>query len=214
MVGYDALPAKFRVFAHTSEGDRQLDFRFRELGTPDGTLSQEGDYFDILTERPDQPRVPWSTWRVLVDSVLAGPPGAGDVFEIRPRVSLGADDVFIFRTRGGRIDTAAGGAASWDPYVVPNPYVAAASFEPERYAISGRGERRLEFRGIPSGTTIRIYTVHGDLVQTLRHDGSDDAAVPWNLRTKDNLDVAPGLYVFHAEAGDLGTRIGKFAIIK
>lgn len=214
MVGYDALPAKFRVFAHTSEGDRQLDFRFRELGTPDGTLSQEGEYFDILTERPDQPRVPWSTWRVLVDSVLAGPPGAGDVFEIRPRVSLGADDVFIFRTRGGRIDTAAGGAASWDPYVVPNPYVAAASFEPERYAISGRGERRLEFRGIPSGTTIRIYTVHGDLVQTLRHDGSDDAAVPWNLRTKDNLDVAPGLYVFHAEAGDLGTRIGKFAIIK
>jgi hypothetical protein len=38
--------------------------------------------------------------------------------------------------------------------------------------------------------------------------------VPWNLRTKDNLDVAPGLYVFHVDAGELGSSVGKFAIIK
>lgn len=38
--------------------------------------------------------------------------------------------------------------------------------------------------------------------------------MPWNLRTKDNLDVAPGLYVFHVDAGGLGSSIGKFAIIK
>jgi hypothetical protein len=49
---------------------------------------------------------------------------------------------------------------------------------------------------------------------TLRHDGSDGGFVAWNLRTKDNLDVAPGLYVFHVEAPGIGTSVGKFAIIK
>jgi hypothetical protein len=97
---------------------------------------------------------------------------------------------------------------------VPNPYVGAASFEPQRYAINGRGERRIEFRGLPQSCTIRIYTVRGDLVQTLTHDGSTDGYVPWNLRTKDNLDVAPGLYIFHVDAGSAGSFIGKFAIIK
>jgi hypothetical protein len=38
--------------------------------------------------------------------------------------------------------------------------------------------------------------------------------VPWDLRTKDNLEAAPGLYLFHVDAGELGTYVGKFAIIK
>jgi hypothetical protein len=38
--------------------------------------------------------------------------------------------------------------------------------------------------------------------------------VPWDLRSKDNLEVAPGLYVYHVDAGSLGEFVGKFAIIK
>jgi hypothetical protein len=38
--------------------------------------------------------------------------------------------------------------------------------------------------------------------------------VPWDLRTKDNLDVAAGLYVFHVDAPGIGTYLGKFAVIK
>ena len=99
-------------------------------------------------------------------------------------------------------------------HVVPNPYVEAASFEPERFNVSGRGERRIEFRALPAGSTIRIYNVRGQLVQTLHHDGSDGGFVAWNLRTKDNLDVAPGLYVFQVDAPGVGTSIGKFGVIK
>ena len=73
--------------------------------------------------------------------------------------------------------------------------------------------RRLEFRGIPAGGTVTIYTVRGELVQTLHHDGSITGMVPWDLRTKDNLDIAPGLYVFHVDSS-VGEYIGKFAIIK
>jgi hypothetical protein len=98
--------------------------------------------------------------------------------------------------------------------VVPNPYVGSASFEPERFAVSGRGERRMEFRNLPPGAVIRIYTVRGSLVQTLRHDGSTAGFVAWNLRTRDNLDVAPGLYVYEVEAPSTSDFVGKFAVIK
>ena len=98
--------------------------------------------------------------------------------------------------------------------MVPNPYVGSASFEPERFAVSGRGERRIEFRAIPVGATIRVFNVRGDLVQTLRQDGSTAGFVAWNLRTRDNLDLAPGLYIFQVEAPGVKTSVGKFAVVK
>jgi len=51
-------------------------------------------------------------------------------------------------------------------------------------------------------------------VQTLRQDGSFDGFVPWNLRTKDNLDVAPGLYIYNVEAPGQSAFTGKFAVVK
>ena len=127
----------------------------------------------------------------------------------------GPSDAFLFRTTAPRVD---GAQARLDfaekPYVVPNPYVGSASFEPARFAVSGRGDRLMEFRNIPRGGTVRIYTVHGDLVRTLPQDGTDRGFVPWDLRTKDNLDVAPGLYVFHVDGREVGEYVGKFAIIK
>jgi hypothetical protein len=143
------------------------------------------------------------------------PPKAGDVYRLVLQSPLTPSDMFSFRTTGQYINAAnAKSEFSQEPYVVPNPYVGSASFEAERFAISGRGERRMEFRGLPLNATIRIYTVRGELVQTLRHDGGNDGFVAWDLRTKDNLDVAPGLYIFHVDGSDTGKHIGKFAIIK
>jgi hypothetical protein len=56
--------------------------------------------------------------------------------------------------------------------------------------------------------------VRGDLVQTLRQDGSTSGFVAWDLRTRDNLEVAPGLYIFHVEAPGMTAHVGKFAIVK
>src|SRR5204863_7387901 len=140
-----------------------------------------------------------------------------DVFELKLKRPLGYDDVYTFSTRAQRVD-ATQAKVQWadsdKPYVVPNPYVGAAAFEPERFAVSGRGDRRMEFRSIPLNASIRIYTVRGQLVQTLRQGGSNNGFVAWDLRTKDNLDVAPGLYVYRVDAAGLGDYIGKFAIIK
>jgi hypothetical protein len=149
------------------------------------------------------------------DNAATVNPTLGDEFKLKLRRPFTSGDVFTFATTAAYILTEKAGQQFADgPYVVPNPYVGAASFEPDPFGIQGRGERRLEFRNLPQGCTIRIFSVRGDLVQTLYHDGSTNGFVPWNLRSKDNLDVAPGLYVYHVDGGATGTHIGKFAIIK
>ncbi|HWN82268.1 MAG TPA: hypothetical protein VNM87_09250, partial [Candidatus Udaeobacter sp.] len=151
-------PAKFKAYAHADTGDIELEFDFLDFDV-DGTLSQDGEYIDLLTYFDDAPS-PQSriTWHAELDTLGQsdrGPiqvPGTGDIFDIKITEPLGAEDAFVFRTTGEHIDPAQA-RTEWqeDPYVVPNPYVASAAFEPERFAISGRGERRLEFRGVPTG---------------------------------------------------------------
>jgi hypothetical protein len=210
---FPARPAKFRVIAHSYTGDLQLDFLFRDLNG-DSTLSLVQDRIVIVTYPRLAPTSPHTTWSVEIDT-LGRTPGLGDVYHLRLKRPLSDDDLFTFSTTGQQVAAAAGGGGFPEaPYVVPNPYIGAASFEPERFAVSGRGDRRIEFRAIPLNSTIRIYTVRGDLVRTLRQDGSNDGFVAWDLRTKDNLDVAPGLYLFHVDAPGVGTHTGKFGVIK
>ncbi len=219
-IGRPARPAKFRVVAHTTTGDMRLKFGMFDSDR-DGTLSKPGEYIAILTEIPGVTIPEQETWRVELDTTgqyLRGPirpPKQGDVYHFVLNLPLTAGDVFSFKTTAQFIGTGrAGEEIKAEPYVVPNPYVGAASFEAERFAISGRGERRLEFRNLTPNCTIRIYTIRGELVQTLYHDGSNNGFVAWDLRSKDNLDVAPGLYIFHVDGEALGSHIGKFAIIK
>ncbi len=208
-------PAKFRIVAHSAGGDRPLDFRFRDIDG-DGTLSHVNDAIDIVTYLPDSPGTIRSTWFVTLApgaALPANPPRQGDIYLLTLTRPFGEDDSFVFTSQGETIDPSRV-AQEFSPYVVPNPYVGSASFEPERYAVSGRGERRLEFRGLPSRCEIRIYNVKGERIQTLRHDGSHDGYVAWDLRTKESLDVAPGLYIFQVDGGTAGSKTGKFAIIK
>jgi hypothetical protein len=98
--------------------------------------------------------------------------------------------------------------------VVPNPYAGAASWEPATTSV-GRGERRVFFIHLPRKCSIRIYTMAGRLVQSLDHDSSvDDGQLSWNLVSRDGMDIAFGVYVFHVDAPGVGTTIGKFAVLK
>ena len=36
----------------------------------------------------------------------------------------------------------------------------------------------------------------------------------WDMLTKDQLDIAYGLYIYHIDAPGIGKKIGKFAVIK
>ncbi len=99
--------------------------------------------------------------------------------------------------------------------VVPNPYVATSTFEPSNAFRAGRGERRLFFMNLPPECTIRIYTTTGQLVQTLYHDSTgDDGQESWDLVTRDGMNIAYGIYLFHVDAPGIGEKIGRFAVIK
>jgi hypothetical protein len=211
-------PVKFRVIAHTPEGDLHIRCKFVDLNN-DSTLSPNpGNSEEILmlTGADSLPTNARLTWSVQIRNDIASTvrPTLGDVYELKLLYPFAEGDIFTFTTKGESVESEKAKTEFNAPYVVPNPYVGAASFEPGLFATSGRGDRRIEFRGLPQNCAIRIYSVHGDLVRTLTHDGSTDGMVAWDLRTKDNLDAAPGLYVYHVDAGSVGTYVGKFAIIK
>ncbi len=218
--GMNATAAKFRIWATPKAGGNQfqVDFRFRDT---DGnrTLSRNDEKIEILTK--SSTGVVGNVVTVQVDTVN-GPkyinsifPTVGDFYQLNINVPLTKHDVYRFTTDSSFIDmTKQKEDYVEKPYVVPNPYMGQASFELAPYAEKGRGDKRIEFRALPYNATVRIYTITGELVQTLHQDGGFQGNIAWNMRSKDNLEIAPGLYIYHVEAEGLDDFIGKFAIIK
>jgi len=93
--------------------------------------------------------------------------------------------------------------------VVPNPYSVTNAQETDRTA------GMLKFTHLPEECTIKIFNIAGELLQILYHDqyASINSEQEWNLRTTENREVAPGLFIYHLQS-DLGNKIGKFVIIK
>jgi hypothetical protein len=221
-VGVPAVPTKFKIIGRTKTGTEfPVDFRFFDSDA-NQTISRSNEFIEILAPTPPGSSTPRSVvWTITVDNVNgpidanAVPPKKGDLFQLSINVPYNKLDVFRFTTDTSFIDLALQKQEYAEkPYVVPNPYVGMASFEQAPYAQSGRGERRIEFRGLPMNAVLRIYTVTGELVQTLHHDSGFQNYIAWNLRSKDNLEIAPGLYIYHVEAPGVDDYIGKFAVIK
>jgi hypothetical protein len=142
-------------------------------------------------------------------------PEDGDILRIQIKTPFQSGDVYQFTTKAARVDREQAEAGLKDIAVVPNPYVVSSRWEPRRLLASGRGERRVFFIHLPVKCTIRIYTISGEHVQTIEHNSNLlDGAEPWDLTSKDGLDIAPGVYIFHVDAHDLGEKIGRFALIK
>lgn len=139
-------------------------------------------------------------------------PRPGDELQLRLYQSFTSDDRYGYTSLGPRITD---GSVRLDGIrVYPNPYLAASSQEPVNPYSSGRGPRHITFIHLPKECTIRIYTVRGELVQTIYHNTYlDDGTQQWDLRTKDGLDVAYGVYIYHVES-PWGEITGKFALIK
>ena len=141
------------------------------------------------------------------------PPGSRLVF--RTERPFASGDRVRFRFTAPSVDAERARGELRDVYVVPNPYVGSSAFEPSNPYLSGRGARRLMFMGLPSACTVRIYTITGDLVQTLRKDdGVDNGQLAWDLTTRDGMNVAYGVYLFHVDAPGVGETVGRFAVIK
>jgi hypothetical protein len=104
-------------------------------------------------------------------------------------------------------------------YVVPNPATTQA-MEPWRLEPNDDDPTgiKVEFRNLPRcRSTVRIFTVAGDLVQVLFHDGSTgNGTLFWNLVSRNGQDVTSGVYLFAVEPedGEFSRAIGKFVVIR
>ena len=59
-----------------------------------------------------------------------------------------------------------------------------------------------------------VEKVNPQMEATLHAEELYVGDVFWNLRSDENIDVAYGVYVYVVEAPNIGTKIGKFALIK
>jgi hypothetical protein len=104
-------------------------------------------------------------------------------------------------------------------YVVPNP-VTPENVEPWRLNPNNSDPSgiKCEFHNLPKcRSTVRIYTVAGDLVQVLHHDGSDgNGTQKWNLLSRNGQEITSGVYLFSVEPEDgrFQRTIGKFVVIR
>ncbi len=140
-------------------------------------------------------------------------PKNGDVFQIRTKKPFEPGDVFVFETKKVGYSNDIAKESLGDIYVVPNPYVAYSISENPGRTLTKRGEREIQFRNLPQRCTIRIYTITGELVDTIEKDDFTSMA-SWGLLSSEGMRIAYGVYIFHVDVPGVGEKIGRFAVIK
>ena len=143
-------------------------------------------------------------------------PSDNDVLKISTNRPFTTEDIFTFNTSSSKIITENVKSAMDKINVVPNPYVVTNALEQlDLQNPLDRGPRRIYFNHLPRDCKIYIYTISGSLVTTLHHNSAiDDGIEYWDLTTKDNFPVSFGVYIYHVDAGSLGKKVGRFALIK
>ncbi len=161
------------------------------------------------------------TWGVVItaptDSLVTPRlPTDGDVLLVATKRPFNGSDQFSFKTTAANYNQQTAKSGLDNVYVVPNPYVGLSDIEPTtKLPGQTRGERRIYFENLPPKCTIRIFTLSGDHVKTIEHDGTiANGREFWNLLNTDGFSVAYGIYFAHIDAPGVGEKIIKFALIK
>lgn len=199
----------------------EVEFAFAELHGTDGRFTIDPDdanFTDVimLLEPGISGKLKW-TWQIILNNQPTGGrnPQAGDTLTVILRKPFLSSDVYRFTMMGESEDRDLANEELDDIRVVPNPYVAAETWEPRNTYASGRGPREIHFINLPQQCTIRIFNVNGVLVDEIEHDTTlDNGTAIWDMLSRDNLEIAYGVYVYHIEAPGIGEKTGTFAIIK
>ena len=220
---YPAAPVNFKVYNKTTESFIDVGFLEFDHSGPEqnGWFSSNGGAIQdriVFLEPGDTSLVP--TWWFYLDKAdtsiaphkIPSPGDTATISLIKPFLS---SDVFRFVAKEGFIDKEQAKIDLDDIKVVPNPYLANAIWESKNPYTSGRGPRSIHFTHLPNKCTIRIFTINGELVKEIEHESNMyDGSAEWDLLTKDNLSASYGVYIYHIDAPEIGTKLGKFAIIK
>jgi hypothetical protein len=90
--------------------------------------------------------------------------------------------------------------------VVPNPYRGSESWDQPN-------QSELHFINLPAQSTIKIFTVAGDLVRTLQHSDPVRDFERWDLKNDSQQDVSSGIYIYRVDAANFQFR-NRFIVIR
>lgn len=142
---------------------------------------------------------------------------AGDTLYLTMYKPLSGEDTFRFDVEKSGVDNDLAKQQMEDIRVVPNPYVVSNIYEePLAPGYRGRGERVINFINLPAQCKISIYNSSGTFIRELYHDSAlENGTVTWDVKTREGLDIAFGVYFYIVEAENIGEKkFGKIAIIK
>ncbi len=147
----------------------------------------------------------------------SGMPEPGDIYHVdfmRPFVK---EDSIVFTVQPS--EKASDAWIEWHMdkiKVVPNPYVATNAMEPAQFNPFINQRRQILFTHIPSDCSIKIFTSSGVFVDEIIVDNPPpNGTAHWDLLTKEGLEIAAGIYIFHVKDTKTGKeKLGKFAVIK
>ena len=179
----------------TSPSDREYLFILRDTysETPNPTyagykINSDAAKMPILyaawvyQNRNDGPKFPWQN---------------GDIWRIVPNVPFGPDDHYTFTTAAPTNSVERAKREVSSIQVFPNPYIDVNEDG------SPGGSGGVTFTHVPQRALVRIYTVSGMLVRSLKKDDPGQT-LTWNLRNENMQVVAPGMYIIHVALPDLG----------
>lgn len=117
-------------------------------------------------------------------------------------------------------------------YVVPNPATRDALEEFSQLNPNGEDPTgvKVMFSNLPAArNTVKIYTLAGDLVQTIEQDGSSADCTPddtgfrqcggaafWNLVSRNGQEIVSGIYLYSVESDDpaFDRVVGRFVVVR
>lgn len=163
--------------------------------------------YQVPISEVDAPIMWWATWARRNTTEWSAEGTGYDQFRIICMVPNTPADVFAFSSEGyekvkgddiakKRLD---------DINAFPNPYFGHNSAEATFYS------QFVTFNNLPEECTIRIFSLSGQLVNTLEHnDGTPFQR--WYLQNHEEIPVASGMYIVHIDT-EFGDKIIKLAVI-
>ena len=216
--GRNTFPVYFRLFEQGTGA--AIPFIFSEVDSTENGQIDAGELIQIAFKKREDRSALTPTWNITFEppkdasgQVLSSSefisPAMGDVFELNTSIPFSSRDTYVLESSAGYLDKLPDVSVLDEVSVVPNPYVAANISEAKPF-LSGRGERRIEFRNVPDQSVLRIYSASGVFIRKLVAEGG---LAVFDLQSEQGLEVAFGLYFYHLTAPGIGEKTGKFAII-
>ncbi len=193
---------------------KSLDTTQRDFNWSQNASGQWEPIFAYKSDTPYSEPLPNTSGNIAPPSLVinnfvidGNKPAAGTVIKIQTIKPLSEGDVFEGKVEAPKLnDVSLAKTNIKQISVFPNPYFGANPLERDKY------QRFMRFTNLPDQVTIRIYSLSGVFIKRIDKDDNSQY-LDWDLRNKDGLPVASGMYLAYLDMPGVGTKIMKLAVI-